>query len=245
MRVAICDGDNLERKKYLDIFCSLAKKYKINAEFVLYSRSEEMLFCIEDKEFMDVLFIDIQMPGISGVEAAKKLRQLGYKGEIIFLTNLTDKQYILSGYDVGALHYIIKEKTPSEKIEEIFTLAQKSVEFKEKKYILFASVNEWANIAVESIRYFEMYKKVVSVYYDDEKFEFYSNNFESIKDQLAGFDFIRIHRSYYVALKEIKSLSYHTLVTRNGQNLPVGRTYYYQIKEALANYKNIHAIVKR
>lgn len=245
MRVAICDGEGLEREKYFDMFRSLAKKHKIDAEFVLYSKCEEMLFCYEDKKSLDVLFTDIQMPGISGIQAAKKLRRMGYKGEIIFLTDLIDKQHILSGYDVGAMHYIIKEKTPLEKIEEVFIRAKKAVELKEKNCILFAAVNEWANIPVESIRYFEMYKKVISVYYGDEKFDFHSSNFGSIKDQLEGFDFIRIHRSYYVALKEIKYLSYRTLTTRNGESLPVGRTFYHQIKEALVNFEQVHAVVKQ
>lgn len=243
MRIAICDGDSREREKYLEIFQSLARKHNIETEFVLYSKCEEMLFCFEDKKNMDVLITDVQMPGISGNEAAEKLRKSGYKGTIIFLSSLTDKQYILAAYDVGALHYIIKGETSPEKIEEIFLRAKEAVDMNDKKYILFTGINEWINIPVSSIRYFEIYKKIISVYYRDEKFSFHAQSFDSIKQQLTDMDFVKTHRSYLVAIKEIKQLTFHTLTIRNGKSLPVGRTHYRGVKEALTNFEQIHTII--
>lgn len=243
MRIAICDGDSREREKHLEIFQSLARRHNIEAEFVLYSKCEEMLFGYEGKKNMDVLITDIQMPGMSGNEAAEKLRKSGYKGEIIFFTSLKDEQYILAGYDVGALHYIIKGQTPLEKIEEVFLRAKEAADMNDKRYILFTGINEWINIPVSSIRYFEIYRKIVSVYYGDETFSFHAQSFESIKQQLSDMDFIKTHRSYLVALKEIKQLTFHTLTTRNGKSLPVGRTHYFQIKEALENFEQIHTII--
>ena len=110
----------------------------------------------------------------------------------------------------------------------------------EKRYILFTSANEWVNIPINSIRYFETYKRLVTVYYGNQSFEFFSYSFESIVKQLAGVDFIRTHRSYLVALKEIDSISFHELTTRNGIRLPVGRTYYSEVKAALKNFEHIH-----
>jgi len=243
MRIAICDSNDQEREKYYNMFSMLAKKHKINAEFVLYSTCEEMLFRFEDKQFMNVLFIEIQMPGMSGSEAARKLRGLNYKGEIVVLTALQDKQSLLAGYDAGALNYIIKNETPLNKIEEIFLQAREAVEFKDQKYILFTAANEWINIPINNIRYFEMYKRIVAVYYGNEKFDFYLYSFKRIEKLLAGTDFIRTHRSYIVALKEIEHLSYSALITRSGKSLPVGRTYYPLIKEALKNFEQIHTVI--
>lgn len=243
MKVVICDNNMQDLEKYQEIFQSIAINNNIKAEFARYTKCEEMFFHIENKDFMDILIIEIEMPGMSGVEAADKLRREGYKGIIIFLTYVQDKKSIFSGYDVGAFHYIVKEETPIDKMEEIFVHAQKEAEIKEQKYILFTAGNEWINIPVNSIRYFEMYKRIVTVYYDDDKFEFHSYSFDNLIKQLHGAEFIRTHRSYLVALKEIKNLTYYTLTTRDGQILPVGRTYYPNIKKALTEYEQLHAVI--
>ena len=240
MRIAICDNGGAERDKYLAILRFLAEKYKVNAEFVLYSKCEEMLFHFEDKKFMDILFLEVQMSDMSGIEAAKALRKLGYKGEIIFLTTLKDISFILAGYDVGALHYIVKGVTTGEKIEEIFLRAKGAGEFRKQKYILFMSGSEWVNVPVDSIRYFETYRRFVTVYYANQSFEFWAASFEDISRQMADTDFVRIHRSYLVALKEIEAITHNSLTTRLGKNLPVSRTYYSSVKEALKNYEQIH-----
>jgi len=243
MRIAICDSSGIERKKYQNIFEEIAKQNNIETEFMSFSTCEELLFCFEGKSFMDVLFIDVNMPGRSGIETSAKLRELGYTGEIVFLTDSDDKQHLLSGYDVGALHYIIKDQTSKEKIEEIVLRIEEVANKSGEKYVLFTAANEWVNIPIKSIRYFEIYKKIITVYYGNDKFEFHAQSFANIREQMDGFDFITTHRSYIVALKEIKSLTFRTLTTRDGKTLPVGRTFYPTVKEALVEYKHVHSIV--
>ena len=240
MKVAICDSDRQEREKYLKIFSGIAKKHGVNAEFVLYSSGEEMLFHFADKKFMDVLFMNMKMPQMQGDEAAEKLRKLGYKDEIIFITDVCDSRSLLLGYDVGALHYIIKGETSMKKIEEIFMRAKDAVEYRSGKYVLFTTANKWINIPVASIRYFETFRRLVTIHYDDKEFDYYAPSLEKVEQQLADADFIRTHRSYLVALKEISHLTFHTLTTRDGKTLPVGRTFYPRVKEALASFEKIH-----
>ena len=242
MRIAICDNDGPERDRCFDILRTIAKKNESDVEFVLYSNCGEMLFRFEDKKFMDILFLEIETSDMSGIKAAKKLRELGYKGEIVFLTKIKDEQSLLAGYDVGALNYIIKNQTPIAKIEEIFLKAEESVGFKKQKYVLFTSGSNWVNIPLNSIRYFETYRRFVTVYYETQSFEFYAPSLEAIEKQLVGTGFVRAHRSYLIAIKEIEFITYTSLTTRTGTSLPVGRTYYSHVKEALKNFDQIHTV---
>lgn len=236
LKVAICDQDDAAREWYARLLGELARKHGIALELMQLRNVNGILFHAADKHFAELLLLEIWFPGPSGLEAARQARSLGFHGEIVFLTASRSVADILAGYDVDALHYIIKGETPAEKIEEILLRAHAAAQQAAQNYVLFASASEWVNIAVRSIRYLEIYKKLCTVYYDDKSFEFYAPSLEGIEKQLDGLGFVRIHRSYLVALEEIRSLSYTELATRGGKTLPVGRTYYQNVRRALERF---------
>ena len=233
MRIAICDSNAEDQRIYLTVFKQLAEIHKKDTEFILYSKIKEIFFHYEDKAVIDILFLEVRLNMTSGIAAAQKLRSQGFTGEIIFLTNEKDLKSVLSGYDVDAMHYIIKGETSMTKIEEIFLRAKERSEQKQQQMIMFTSRNEWINIPIDSIRFFEIYKKLVKVYYANESFEFFCDSFLSIKEQLSGARFIQSHRSYLVAIKEIQRLTFSALITRDGREVPVGRAFYPLVKEAM------------
>ncbi|MCL2122513.1 MAG: LytTR family DNA-binding domain-containing protein [Desulfovibrionaceae bacterium] len=233
MRIAICDQDSAARDWYARLLTDLARRHGMEVELAQYQNGNGVLFHVKDKRFADLLLLETWFPGPSGPEVARQARRMGYSGEIVFLTASRSVADILAGYDVDALHYIIKGETPTEKIEEILLRAREAEQKAEKKYVLFASASEWVNIAIRSIRYLEIYKKLCTVHYGDKRFVFYAPSLEVIEKQLEGMGFVRTHRSYLVALEEILSLSYTELATRGGKTLPVGRTYYQSIRQAL------------
>lgn len=241
MKIAICDGSHTELKKYKEVFSDFSKKHAINAVFTLYSSGEALLFHSEEKSFADIIFLEVNLPDISGIELAHKLRESGFTGEIIFLSISEKTNDIISGYDVDAFHYISKFHTPMDKVEEIFLRATREADLNGKKYFAVCAGNELFNVPISSIRYFETYRRIFTLYYDEGKFEFHTSNFNNIQKQLEGYDFVRTHRSYLVALKEIKTLTMKSLVTRYGESLPVGPTYYSDVKKALTDFEQIHA----
>jgi len=244
MKIAICDDKFTEIKKYEEFFRKIAKEHKLLFDIIYYESGQQMLFDFESnlKQFADIIFLDIHMPGFSGIEAALELRQYAYSGEIIFLT--ASKNHMLDAFDVEALHYIIKNETPYHKVEEIFLRAVKKASEKKQKNILFTAGGEYRNIATNSIRYFDIYKKIVTVHYDDQQtFEFYCPSLEKVEKQLDGLGFIRIHRGYLVSLSRIILCSHDMVQLDNQEKLPIGRKYYPLLKEALKNTKETSAVV--
>ncbi|NCC85118.1 MAG: response regulator, partial [Clostridia bacterium] len=107
IKIAICDDD----QKQLDLMQDYLDQYKrdhshIDLTITCFSSSLEMLSFVEGHGGFDIYLLDIYMPGFSGTEAARQLRRLGDKGEIIFLTSSRDKA--LEAFEVDALQYIIK-----------------------------------------------------------------------------------------------------------------------------------------
>jgi len=244
MKIAICDDHFTEIKEYEELFQKIAKEHKLHLDIIYYESGQQMLLDFETniKQFADIIFLDIHMPGFSGIETALELRKYAYSGEIIFLT--FSKNHMLDAFDVEALHYIIKKETPSHKIETIFLRAIKKALDKKQKNILFTAGGEYRNIAINSIRYFDIYKKIVTVHYnDDQTFEFYCPSLEKVEKQLEGLGFFRIHRGYLVSLSKITHCSYDTVLLDNEEKLPIGRKYYPLLKEALKNTKETSAVI--
>lgn len=233
MLIAICDDnkhDQVECKRRLE---QLAFDFQTDVEFALYQNGDELLFHLEEiRNQPDIIYLDMAMDGLPGYEVAEQLRERGCISEIIFFT--VSKACYLRAFDVHALHYIVKGETTVEKFKDIFLRAVKTVEEKQKEYIMCTGAGEFRNIEIKKIRYFEVVKRIVTVYYGQgESFSFYST-IGKIELRLCEHGFIRIHRAYLVALSRIKTVTFKDVVLDSQEVLPVGRSYYTDLKREMS-----------
>lgn len=120
--IGICDDEKTIRNEIADCLRNIVS----DAVIKCYDNTSGIL----DSDFdADILFLDIQMPGLDGMEAARKLRASGKKTVIIFVTAL--EEYVFKAFDVGAFQYIVKP-FEAEKLIEIATRAVKSVRAQEQ-----------------------------------------------------------------------------------------------------------------
>jgi len=229
MKVVICDDNRIEREKNVGIIKTLAQKYDIEVAIAQYSSGEQLLFEYDEpNNYIDILFLDINMLKVNGIEAAKRLREYNCTGEIVFLTH--SEQHMLQAFDVKALNYIIKSDNNFERFESVFLQAVEAAGEKEKEYIRITGVGEARNIAINSIKYFEIIRKIVIVHYNREEFEFIST-LEKLEKLLFSKGFVRVHRSFLVSAAYVESYSYEQLKMTDGSLIPVGRKYYQGLKE--------------
>ena len=179
----------------------------------------------------DILFLDVSMPGTNGIETARKLRELGYEGELIFLS--ASREAVFYAFDVRANNYLLKEQLSEERIEEVFLKAAREVQEKQSEYLLLTGVGEHRNVPVQAIQYFEINQKIVTVHYSGTTFEFVST-MGKLENLMFNRGFVRISRSILVATRYIQSFVYEQVTLRSGETLPVGRKYYKPLKEAMA-----------
>ena len=95
MRIALCDDNEQDLNYYSDLICTLAKEKNIAIEVVRFETGEQALFHISNNEKpIDILLLDVHMPGINGIETGLKLRQapFHFHGEIIFVTVSSDSR---------------------------------------------------------------------------------------------------------------------------------------------------------
>ncbi len=231
MRIAICDDNPQHVRQYTEKLSAIGQKHGLTSTIDQYANGEQLLFAQEDAATRaDIIFLDIRMPGRDGVDIAHALREMQQDGEIVFFTHSTEN--MLDAFDVDALHYIVKGQTSDEKIEEIFLRAIHRAEQKQQETIVLTCAGESRSVPVNQILYFESIRHVIQVHYGTEMFEFYST-LGKIEELLFGHGFMRIHRSFLVSLRYAASLASYTLTLYNGEQLPVAKGSYRQLKEKM------------
>lgn len=222
MRFAICDDDRSCLMEYGGLLQSILNKHNLAVSIECYDNYKALMFELEGEEGIDVLFLDINMPDVNGIEVASQIRQRQLDCEIIFLT--VSRSHMLSAFDYGAFHYIIKGDTSKDKLEEICLKVAERVTRRKQESITVSCAGETHVIPLEEIKYFEVCNSVIIVHYNDTYFEFYST-MGKIENNLLGRGFVRSHRSYLVNLSHVRTMIRQTLELSGGIEIPVGRKY--------------------
>lgn len=232
LKIAICDDDLYCIEIYSQKLLNIAKKHQIKIEITSYTSGEALVFdWAKGHRQADALYLDIHMDGISGMQAARELREMGCRKEIVFFTY--DKEQVYDAFDVDAFHYIVKEVTTDKRFEEIFLQLAGRLKKKQREYVTFSFGGENRDLALDEIKYFQVDVRVVTVHYGkDESFDFYST-IGKLETLLCSKGFIRTHRSVLVNISHIKSANYQEVLMQDGARLPVGRSYWQSLKEAM------------
>ena len=233
----LCDDDKEALSYYSQKINSICIKHGIDHEIGCYSSGEQLMFNYtgDQKSSLGILFLDIHMPKTDGIAVAQKLKESGFQGEIVFLT--VSSNHWQHAFDLQAFNYLVKEEITDSRFEKVLLRAVNSIKKKTQEYILFSAAGEHRNLAVNDIRYFEVTQRIITVYYGDNRFSFFSS-MNKIENQLVGRGFVRVHRAFLVAISQITSLAAMEIILRDGTKLPVGRKYLSDIKNALSSFSN-------
>ena len=230
MKIGICDDEKEIREMLQDKVHSLYPK----ADILLYASGEELLA----GELPDILLLDIQMQGKSGIETAKELRLADRHLIIIFVTAIED--YVFQAFDVDALHYLVKPFSDA-KFSEVLHRAveqyedrrkQESTNAKADKPSLFITTGgTHITVNYEDIVYAEVFNRKVMIHTMDSDIEYYGK----LKDlqEKAGEGFYRPHRAYLVNFDYIRKYDAKIIYMTKGQALMAKQNYQGFVKSYL------------
>ena len=197
MQIAICDDE----VSMVQILEEKIKKLLPDAVIEKYLSGDEL---IASGSKPDILFLDIQMPGMDGMETAKVLRQDNEDMILIFVT--AAEEYVFQAFDVGAFHYLVKPFS-DEKLKEVVTKAVHNIKRssrleKDEKYIMVQTAGSHIKIFLRDIVYAEVYNRKVIIHTRSTDIEYYGK-LQELSD-MAGTDFFRTHRAYLVHFKYVE-----------------------------------------
>lgn len=228
-RFAVCDDNPADADYVARLIGEWNKAAGLPLEIGQYPSAEAFLFAYEEDNSFDVLFLDIEMGKMSGVELAKRLRQAGAGLQIVFITGYME--YIAEGYDVEALHYLIKPVTGG-KLGAVLDRAVERLKMRENMLTLTLA-DGVARLSLYEIRYLEVQKNYVTLHAGEE----YSvkRTLNELAEELDE-SFYRIHRSYIVNLRFVKRISRTEVILKDGTVLPLSRKLYDGLNQAVIRY---------
>lgn len=209
----------------------LIEKNQTGCVIDTYGTGEELL---QAGSSYDMVFLDIQMEGMNGIETAKALRQKAEDTVLIFITGI--KEYVFDAFDVAAFHYLIKP-IEEQKFNEVYERAVSEVK-KRKQYqsgLLFVKTrNRNVTFKQSEILYMESRAKKVEIHTKTGIMEVYAGIGE-LEKQLMG-SFYRCHRGYLVNMAYITEYSNDSIILQQGEKVILAKEKYSEFVKVYMRY---------
>ena len=220
MRIAICDDE----KNIRELIANKVEKQYPDAEIIFFQSGEELLLVDES---IDILFLDIQMSGIDGMETARELRKKDKRVILVFVTAV--EEYVFQAFDVGAFNYIVKPIDDG-KFSDVLHRAvdewsSQNINEKEpeERYVLINNSGVHTKVILDEIVYAEVFNRKVVIHKLDGEIEYYGKM--SDLESLAGDSFFRPHRAYLINFKYVEKYDATTIYLERGTVLMAKQNY--------------------
>ncbi|MBQ8496542.1 MAG: response regulator transcription factor [Clostridia bacterium] len=217
LNIAICDDE----QNHICALAELVRKWEMchshQVKIQEFSSAEAFLFEYSENHDFDILLLDIEMDGMNGVELARTLRKENDNLQIVFVTGYDD--YIADGYDVAALHYLMKP-LKEEKLMSVLDRAVRLISDREKNILLNVG-GIVLKLPLDKIMYIEAQQNYIVIYTEKDEYRV-KRTLSSIEKELDN-GFFRTGRSYIVGLRYVASISKTEIKLDNGTVIPLGR----------------------
>ena len=229
MKVAICDDNQIDIDFLSELLFKWGKSADIDVTLRTFPSAESFLFQYEDERDYDLLLLDIEMDKMDGVTMARQVRKGNESVQIVFVTGYSD--YIAEGYDVAALHYLMKP-VKEDKLFEVLDRAASKI--KENAACLTVEYSgELVRIPFYEIKYMDVDKNYVTIH---------SKEDYRIKSTLGEMEtklpenFFRIGRSAIVNLNCIRRVTKTDAVLTDGSMIQLPRGSYDKLNRAIIKH---------
>ena len=229
-RFAICDDERKQIEDVEAILLQWGRQRGHVCQISAFPSGEAFLFFFFLDRAYDILLLDVKMKDLSGIDLARRIRQEDDRAEIIFLTSYFE--FAGEGYDVDALHYLLKPVSGEKLMQVLDKAAERLAE--QPPHVVIACEGSTIKLYESRILYVEAFLHYISIHTAEREYRI-KENISSFEEKLSN-AFFRTHRSYLVSLRHITRIS-RTSVTLEGEiELPLARGKYDEINRAYILY---------
>lgn len=234
LRIAICDDDKevcMQLKSMLEEF---SERNAEIFEIKLFYTGEDLWDFLMERSRFDLIFLDIELFEINGVEVGRKIRH-ELNDEVTQIVYISAKDsYAMELFDVRPLNFLVKPLR-KEKIESVLKTAKK-VLATTNQYYEYKIGNVNFHVLINDILYFESNGRKVRIILKDDVREFYGKLSE-VEEKIKEDDFFTIHKSYFINYNHVIEYTYEYVKMSNNEILPISQNNRKAVREKLLQKK--------
>lgn len=231
LRIAICDDNQAILRSYKDRIKALFESKHVEVTIFDYTKGSELVVDCGEISF-DLIFLDIDMPEMSGFDVAEKINDIYEDSTIIFVTN--EEQLVYRSLRYSPFRFIRKSYFVAELSEAIVSFLD--LYYKRNKTQVFSCINgDLVAINIKEIMYIESNKHKVTVYLQKRDVVTKAKIGE-LEENLKDYGFIRVHIGYLINMKYIFSIEKTEIILANQTSVPMSRHRTEQVKTEFQKY---------
>lgn len=237
LHIAVCDDDMSAVQSHRLIAEDCLRQCGSAGEIVTYTDSDNLLYDItEDKFFFDLILLDIEMPGSSGMELAEKIKPCLPDVKIIFITSHIE--YAIDAFELSIFRYVPKEDT-GKRLPAAIVDAVKLIALQDGRTYTIRTNSRLEKIPYKEIYYIERDGKNASITTAD-GISRVRKSLQQVYAELDAEEFIYIDRGCIANMIHIMQVKDGMVVLKNGVSLPVSRSHLREVKEQINTYWGTH-----
>ncbi|MBR2885761.1 MAG: response regulator transcription factor [Clostridia bacterium] len=215
MKICICDDDSFTKREIRSLLENFAES-EDGFDVSDFSCGEDLIEYYNSGNGFDIVFLDIEMKGMNGIEAAESIKCIAPETIIIFVSS--HSSYVFDAFRIEALHFLVKPIKEKE-FAEVFTRAMKKYTTVNASVVL-----KWEStrnkIRISNISYVEGYRRHLSVHTANGVYEAVGKISE-IYDALRPHGFVRVHQGFIVNMNYIKNFNTNEVELTDGSKVAV------------------------
>lgn len=236
LQIAVCD-DNIDELSNMVQLINLYRTTKnINCEYAVFPNGLDLVSNLDKGKRFDIYCLDIIMPGFSGIDVAKEIRNLDKTAPILFFTS--SSEYAVESYLVKAVNYVLKPIS-KEKFFTVFDEILERIEAEKKEDAIIVKSNMGLQkILISNLAFAEVIGRNVLYHLRSGRVIECAEPFSSVCDTLIKFGcFMRPHRSYLVNMQYVDTIDNHQVILQTLSSIPVAQGKAKEIKQQYLNHQ--------
>lgn len=227
IKIAVCDDELEICSQVENILIKLLKERRIKCDIDIFYSGESLCRGLERSEY-DIIFLDIELPQMDGVEIGKYIREIR-NNDIVQIAYISSKQeYAMELFDIRPINFLVKP------LDEVIVakVVDAYIKISGGKTDVFSYIKgyEQHKVEVYKIMYFKRDRRKVIMYTTEETVEFYES-LEKIYERVKNYGFLFIHKSYMVNYRYIKTIGYDHLVMIDGEEFSISQARRKEIRD--------------
>lgn len=232
VRLAIVEDDAQLHNYYGKMIETWAKARKVRLNITFIESAEEYLFKYDRPNEFDILFLDVCMKDMNGMELAHAVRKFDRRVQIVFLTGKTE--YVFEGYEIGAVRYLVKPVEENELAKALEACMEK-LEGSRDDYLTIKYHGENLRLSRSDIVSVKVEGHYLQMQTTDEVYE-WKASLREMMDKLDSEKFVMANRSIVVNLEFVDKITREECILENGEKIPVSRGAYGPLNDAFMKY---------